>query len=144
MHENCQSKNSTSLFFLLGTNHGSFLREIFNAMRMHQDDAHVQEAACRAVSGLLDNIPNAECLIGEDGGQLSIHNSVLAAMNIHLSDPYVFQAACSALHGMARASTRIQEYLVAKGTYVTIVDHMREKFMDPEIQVGFLSDVICL
>ncbi|XP_065071616.1 leucine-rich repeat serine/threonine-protein kinase 2-like isoform X2 [Rhopilema esculentum] len=112
----------------------SMLHEIFIAMVNHQDDAHIQETGCRAVSRLLDNSPSVVSLIGEDEEQLSIHNSVFAAMNIHIKDPYVFQASCAALHDLATASSRLQQFLVARGCYVTIVDHMRENINDAAIQ----------
>ena len=104
-------------------------------MITHQDDPHVQEVACRAISSILERDPSVVARIGEEEDQLSLHNCVLAAMNIHLQDPYVFQTACSALHDLARASARLQQFLVAKGTYVTIVDHMRDNIENAGIQV---------
>ena len=124
--------------FLLEPNDVSMLHEVFIAMVNHQDDAHIQESGCRAVSRLLDNSPSVVALIGEDEEQLSIHNSVFAAMNIHIQDPYVFQASCAALHDLATASSRLQQFLVARGCYVTIVDHMRENIDDAAIQVNLL------
>lgn len=108
-------------------------------MVTHQDDPHVQEVACRAVSRLIDHDPSIVVRIGEEEDQLSLHNCVLAAMNIHLQDHFVFQAACSALHDMAMESNSLQQLIVAKGTYVTIVDHMRENKENPGIQVWLLN-----
>ena len=125
-----------SLFIsVLDANEASFINEIFATMVTHQDDAQVQEAACRALSRLLDNNNHIANRIGEDEGQLTLHNCVVAAMRIHIHDAYVFQAACSALHDMASAASRLQQFLVAKGTYLTIVDNMREKPDHAGIQV---------
>ena len=104
-------------------------------MVTHQDDPQVQEVACRAVSRLLDKDPSVVDRIGEDENQLSLHSCVLAALNIHLGDQYVFQTACNALHDLALNSTQLQDFLVAKGTYVTIVDHMRDNKENAGIQV---------
>jgi len=103
----------------------SIENEIFTAMAYHQDDPKIQEAACRAVTNLLNNDPSVVDRIGEDEHQLSLHSCVLAALNIHVNDQYVFQSACCALHDLAFNSTQLQDFLVAKGTFVTLVDHMR-------------------
>ena len=118
--------------------------EIFAAMVTHQDDPKVQEVACRAVSTLLESDPSVISRIGEDVNQLSLHSCVLAAMNIHIQDEYVFQSACSALHDLAFNSTQLQDFLVAKGTYVTIMDNMRDNKENAGIQVGVLSILIQL
>ena len=107
-------------------------------MVTHPDDPKVQEVACRAVSTLLESDPSVIDRIGEDEDQLSLHSCVLAAMNIHLPDEYVFQSACSALHDLAFNSTQLQDFLVAKGTYVTIIDNMRDNKNNVGIQVGLL------
>ena len=114
---------------------------MFVAMITHQDDPQVQEVACRAVSRILESDPAVVARIGEEEEQLSLHNCVFAAMNIHLSDQYVFQAACCALHDLATKSNRLQQLIVAKGTYVTIIDHMRENPRNPGIQVLLL--ILC-
>ena len=102
---------------------------------MHQDDAPVQESSCRAFSKILEVQPDLAALVGERDGQLSLHSSVLAAMLIHVNDSYVFQAACSAMHAMANCSKDLQQYLVAKGTYLTIVKRMRKLPEDADTQV---------
>ena len=110
-------------------------------MAYHQDDPKIQEAACRAVTNLLNNDPSVVDRIGEDEHQLSLHSCVLAALNIHVNDQYVFQSACCALHDLAFNSTQLQDFLVAKGTFVTLVDHMRCNQESTRIQVSFFLSV---
>ena len=111
-------------------------------MAYHQDDPKIQEAACRAVTKLLNKDPSVVGRIGEEEHQLSLHSCVLAALNIHVDDQYVFQSACCALHDLAFNSTQLQDFLVAKGTYVTLVDHMRDNRENSRIQVSFFLSVV--
>ena len=104
-------------------------------MDTHRADANVQEAACRAFSKQIQCNPTICELVGEESSYLlPMHTSVLAALNIHIDDVYVFHAACSAIHSMACHSKLLQQYLVAKGAFIPIVDRMRANSTESEVQ----------
>ena len=110
------------------------MKDIFDTMITHQDVAEVQEAACHALSARISSNPSVCNLIGEGSDRLlPIHSVVLAALNIHSKDVYVFQAACCAIYEMAFHGKVLQQYLVAKGAYVSIIREMRDHVNDIEI-----------
>lgn len=122
------------LYFYLGTTDSQWLVEIFAAMILHQDNAQVQQAACQALSSRIASNPSVCNFIGEESASLlPLHSSVLAALNIHSKDVFVFQASCSAIFQMAVHSKVLQQYLVAKGAYVSIIKEMRALVNDVEI-----------
>ncbi|XP_057306115.1 leucine-rich repeat serine/threonine-protein kinase 2-like isoform X1 [Hydractinia symbiolongicarpus] len=117
-----------------GTTDSQWLVEIFAAMISHQDNAQVQQAACQALSSRIASNPSVCNFIGEESASLlPLHSSVLAALNIHSKDVFVFQASCSAIFQMAVHSKVLQQYLVAKGAYVSIIKEMRALVNDVEI-----------
>ena len=103
-------------------------------MITHLDNRQVQQAACCSLSKGIAVNPSLCILIGEESDHLlPLHSSVLAALSIHIKDVYVFQAACCAIYEMAIHSKNLQQYLVSKGAYVTIIEEMRESPGDIEI-----------
>lgn len=102
----------------------------------HQDNARVQEAACRALTNRLLNNPSLANLIGEnDEHMLPLHSTVLAALNIHASDDvYVFQASCNAIHAMAINSPVLQKLFYVKGASSFILKEMKENPDEVDIQ----------
>lgn len=93
----------------------------------HQDNAQVQEAACRALTNRIKTNPSLVNLIGEgDDHMLPLHMTVLAALNIHsTNDIYVFQAACGAIYQMAINSKTLRKLLYTKGASSSIIKEMK-------------------
>ena len=106
-------------------------------MGAHLDNAQVQEAACRSIADHISINPSICSMIGEENEHLlSLHNNVVLALNIYTKDIYVCQAACCAIHELAMNSKIIQQYLIVKGVYVTIIREMKNALNDRDLHLS--------
>uniref|UniRef100_A0AAR2L8X4 non-specific serine/threonine protein kinase n=1 Tax=Pygocentrus nattereri TaxID=42514 RepID=A0AAR2L8X4_PYGNA len=99
------------------------------ALERHNEDAEVQEAACRALNSLL--------LYGSARSHIyvepPVHIQIMAVMLSHSSSVGVFQAATSTLGTLIHRHSRMRSLLLSHGIHYNIVELMKRHAKSTEV-----------
>ncbi|XP_037398335.1 leucine-rich repeat serine/threonine-protein kinase 2 isoform X5 [Pygocentrus nattereri] len=103
------------------------------ALERHNEDAEVQEAACRALNSLLLYGSARSHIYVEPEGRPPVHIQIMAVMLSHSSSVGVFQAATSTLGTLIHRHSRMRSLLLSHGIHYNIVELMKRHAKSTEV-----------
>ncbi|KAI4872170.1 hypothetical protein NFI96_031011 [Prochilodus magdalenae] len=103
------------------------------ALERHNENADVQEAACRALNSLLLYGSARNHIYVEPDGRPPIHTLIMAVMISHSSSVQVFQAATSTLGTLIRRHSKMRSLLLSHGIHYNIVELMKRHANSNEV-----------
>ncbi|XP_025107353.1 leucine-rich repeat serine/threonine-protein kinase 2-like isoform X2 [Pomacea canaliculata] len=110
-----------------------WLKVIFTSMGRHMVHADVQEAACRALTKLMECKPDVYMKIGDSAEerQFPVHTMCLGALLMYDHHCGVFTAACNAIYYLTADNDGLCRCLMEKNSYIAILQgiklHMGEE-----------------